>query len=139
MTPIGRKYFIESRLHQFTPRQPIPDIQITQREWQSDPEVILKNDDLYARAWECEDEKPIFESDYNNLITANSPKITVRSEEAGDEMRKTPGTIRENFPELIPQTDRSYDGTDMDHYMHPDADTSVEQPYPTPTNLRSSK
>ena len=39
------------RLRQFTPRQPIPDIPVTPREWQPDPEVIIKHDDLYARAW----------------------------------------------------------------------------------------
>ena len=31
------------------------------------------------------------------------------------------------------------DGTDTDHYMQPDADNSVEQINPTPTNPRSSK
>ena len=54
-------------------------------------------------------------------------------------MRNTPGTIRENSPEVIPQTDRSCDGTDADHFMQPDADTSVEQPDPMPTKRRSSK
>ena len=53
-------------------------------------------------------------------------------------MRSTPRTIREKTPEIIPQTDRSYEGTDTDHYMQPDADTSVEQLDPTPTNPRSS-
>ena len=38
------------RLRQFTPRQPIPDIQITPREWTPDPEIIIEYDDLYARA-----------------------------------------------------------------------------------------
>ena len=33
------------RLRQFTPRQPIPDIPVTPREWQPDPEVIIKHDD----------------------------------------------------------------------------------------------
>ena len=127
------------RLGQFTPRQPTTDIPITPREWQPDPEVIIRHDDFYARAWECEYEKPIFDSDYNILLTPNSPEITVRSEEAADEMRSAPGTIRENSPEIIPQADRSYDGTDTDHYMQPDSDTSVEQPDPTPTNSRSSK
>ena len=65
--------------------------------------------------------------------------MTIRSKEAADEMRNTPGTIPENSPEIIPQTDRSYDRTDTDHYMQPDADTSLEQPLPTPTYLRSSK
>ena len=67
------------KLRQFTPHQPTPDIQITPREWKPDPEVIIKHDDLYARAWECEYEKPIFDSNYNNLVTPNSPEITVRS------------------------------------------------------------
>ena len=127
------------RLRQFTPRQPTPDLQITPPEWQPDPEVIIKNDGLYARAWECEYEKPIFDSDYNNLVTPNSPQITIRSEEAADEMRSTPGTIWENSPETIPQPDRSYDGTATDHYMQPDADTSVEQLDPTPIHPSSSK
>ena len=126
-------------LRHFTPRQLLPDIPITLREWQPDPEVIIKHDDLYARARECEYEKPIFDSDYNNRVTPTSPEIAVQSEEAADEMRSTPGTIRENSPEFIPQTDRSYDGTDTDHCTQPDADTSVEQSDPTPTNPRSSK
>ena len=122
------------RMRQFTRRQPIPDIPITPRDWQPDPEVIFKHDDLCGRAWVCEYEEPIFDSDYNNLVTPNSPEIIVRSEEAADEMRSTPGTIRENSPELIPQADRRYDATVTDHYMQPDADTSVEQRDPTPSN-----
>ena len=94
------------RLRQLTPRQPIPDVQTTPREWQPDPEVITNHDDLYARAWECEYDKPIFESDDNNLVTPNSPEITVRSEEATDEMRSTTGTIREDSPEIIPKVDQ---------------------------------
>ena len=127
------------RLRQFTPRQPIPDIQITPYEWKPDPEVIIKHDDLNAKSWKCEHEKPVFDSDYNNLVTPNPPEVTVQSGEAADEMSNTPGTIKENSPEVIPQTDRSYDGTDTDHYMQPDADTSVEQPDPTPTSPCSSK
>ena len=51
-------------------------------------------------------------------------------------MRSAPetGTIREISPKIFPQTDRSYDGTDTDHYMQPDADTTAEQLDPTPTN-----
>ena len=67
------------RLRHFTPRQSIPDIPITTREWQPDPEGVIIHDDLYARAWECEYVEPIFESDYNNLATPSSPKITIRS------------------------------------------------------------
>ena len=124
---------------QFTPRKPKPDMPITPRQWRPDPEVIIKHDDLYARAWKCEYEKPIFDIKNNNLVTPTSPEIAVRSAEVADEMTSTPGTIRKNSPEIIPQTNISYDGTDTDHYIGPDADTSVEQPDPTPTNPRSSK
>ena len=89
---------------------------------------------MYARAWECEYEKPVFDSDYINLVTPNSPEITIRSEEAADKMRSTAGNIREKSPELIPQTYSSNYRTDTDHYMQLDANTSVEQPDPTPTN-----
>ena len=51
------------RLRQFTPRQPPSDIPVTQCEWQPDPEVVITHDDLYARAWECEYDKPILDSD----------------------------------------------------------------------------
>ena len=122
------------RVRQFTPRQFLPDIPITPCEWQPDPEVIIKHDDLYARSWECENDKPKFDSNHDNLVTPKSPEIILRSEKAANEMKSTPGTMRESSPELIPQIDRSYDGTDRDHYMQPDADASVEQLDPTPTN-----
>ena len=127
------------RLRQFTPRQPIPDIATTPCEWQPEPEVVIKHDDLYARAWECEYDEPIFESNYKNLATPSSPEITIRSEQAADEKRSTTGTRPENSPENIPQPDTTYDGRDVDHDTQPDADTSVEQLDPTPTNPRSSK
>ena len=127
------------RLRQFTPRQPLSDIPVTQRKWQPDPEVVITHDDLYARAWECEYDGPIFDSDYKNLAIPSPPESTIRSEQAADEMRNTPGTIPESPPQIIPQPHRSYDGRDMDHDTQPDADTSVEQLDPTPTNPRSSK
>ena len=127
------------RLRQFTPRQPIPDTPVTPREWQPDPEVIIDHDDFYARAWECEYDKPIFDSDRDNLVPPNSPEVTVRSGEAAGETRSTPGTIQEDSSNTLPYTDEIADGTDTDHYMQHDADTSVEQNDPTPTNPRSSK
>ena len=62
------------RLRQFTPRQPIPDTPVRPREWQPDPEVIIKHDDLHATAWECEYDKPIFDSDRDNLYHLIHPK-----------------------------------------------------------------
>ena len=89
------------RLRQLTPRQPIPDIPITPRERQPDPEVVIKHDDSYARAWECEYDEPIFDSDYNNLATPSSPEITIRSKQTADKMRNTPGTIPKSPPQVI--------------------------------------
>ena len=126
------------RLQQFTPRQPVSDIPVTQREWQPDPEVVISHDDLYARAWECEFDEPIIDSDYNNLATPDQPKITIRSAQTADETRNTPGIIPEYSPESIPQQDGSYDGRDVDRGTQPDADTSREQLEPMPTNPRQN-
>ena len=82
-------------------------------------------------------DKPIFDSDYNNLATPSPLEITIRSEQTADEMGSTPGIIPENSPESIPQPDGSYDGRDLDRDTQPDADTSVEQLDPMPTNPRS--
>ena len=127
------------RLRQSTPRQHKPDLPITPREWQAGPEVVIKHDDLYARAWEFEYDQPLFDSKYKNLVTPNSPEITVRSEEAANEMRSTPGTIQENSPKNIPQADRSYDGTDTDLYTETHAKVNVGPHSPTDFNPRSSK
>ena len=127
------------RLRQFTPRQTIPDIPVTPRGWQPDPEVIIKLDDLYTRAWECEYEKPIFDNNRDNMVVPNSPEVTVQPSGAADETRITPGTIQEDSPEIVPHTDEIADGTDTDHYMQPNADVKVEQIDPPPTNPRSSK
>ena len=107
------------RLRQFTPRQPISDTPVTPHEWQRDPEVIIKHDDLYARAWECEYDKPIFDSDRNNLVSPNSPEVTVRSREAADETRSTPGTIQADSSDILPHALEIDDGTDTDHHMQP--------------------
>ena len=122
------------RLRQFTPRQPIPDIPITPREWQPDPEIVIKPDDFHARAWECEYDEPIFHSDYNIMATPSSAGITIRSKQVADEVRSIPGTIPRISAEIIPQPDRSYDGMDMDYDIQPDGDASVEQLDRTLTN-----
>ena len=62
------------RVRQFTPLQPPPHIRATPQEWKTDPEVSLKHDDLYARAWECEYEKQNFDAKNNDAISPKSPK-----------------------------------------------------------------
>ena len=128
------------KLRQFTPRQPIPDAQTSPRGWQPDTEVVIKHDDFYARIWECEYDKRNFDSDRDNMLIPNSTEITVRSEKATDDTKSTVGTTQESSLENIPHVDNSYDGTDTDDYMQPDAVTSVEQltlrlPTPAAQNL----
>ena len=127
------------RLRHFTPRQLLSDVPAIQREWQPDPEVVITHDDLNARAWECEYDEPIFDSDYNNLAAPSPPDITIRSEQTADEMRNTPGITPENSQEIIPQPDGSSDGRDVDRDTQRDADLSVEQLDLMPTSPRSSK
>ena len=73
------------------------------------------------------------------MAASNPSEITVRSEQTADELSNTPGIIPGNSPEIIPQPDELYDGRDVDRDTQPDADTSVEQLDPMPTNPRSSK
>ena len=127
------------RLRQFTPRQPILDVQIRPRLWNCDPELIKKHDNLYARAWERDYEKTISDNSHDNAVLPNSYEISVASDLPKNEMSNNPGTIRKNSPEFFFQADKSCDITDTDHYMEPDTDTSVEQKNPTPTNPRNSK
>ena len=127
------------RLRQFKPRQLLPDVPVTQREWHPDPEVVITHDDFYARACECEYDEPIFDSGYNILATSSPPEITIRSEQTAGELRNTPGITPETPPEIFPQPDGSPDGRDVDRNTQPDADMSVEQLDPLPTNPRSSK
>ena len=81
----------------------------------------------------------MFDSDRENMVIPDPPEVTVRPEEQADETRSIPGTIQEDSSEILPHTDEIDDRTDTDHYMQPDADNSVEQNDPRPTNPRSSK
>ena len=54
-------------------------------------------------------------------------------------MRSAPRITPGNSPENTPQPDGSYDKRNVDHDTQPDADPSVEQLDPMPTNPRSSK
>ena len=46
--------------------------------------------------------------------------------------------IQADSSDIFPHADEIDDGADTDHHMQPDADNSVEQINPTPTNPRSS-
>ena len=50
------------RLRLLTLKKPIPDVETTSQDWKPDPEVIIKHDDLYAKAWESEHKTPMFDN-----------------------------------------------------------------------------
>ena len=127
------------RLAIFTPRQPIPDVQTTSHEWKPDPQVIIKHDDLYARAWESEYETPISGNGQDEPDRDNSPEVTVRHDLPKEETCTIPRTIQKDSPEILPHTDEIGDGTDTDHYIEPDAEVDDEQFSPTNINPRSTK
>ena len=111
----------------FTPRQPIPAVPTTSQEWKLDLEVIIKHDDLYARAWESEYETPIFDNGQDEPDSDNSPEMAVRHDLPNDETWTIPGTIEEDSSEILPHRDEIGDGTVTDQHMEPDAETSSEQ------------
>ena len=85
-------------LRQFTPHKPVPYVQITPQKQKIHPDVSVKHDDLYARAWECENQRLIFDNDYDIAATPKSPKIAVRSDLAAHKMIITRGLTRIFFP-----------------------------------------
>ena len=67
------------RMRQFTPLQSPHHIRTTPQEWKPDPEVSLKHDDLYARAWECEYEKQNFDAEINDAAPPKQSEIPIKS------------------------------------------------------------
>ena len=100
------------RMRQFTPRQTQPDIRITPQVWKPDLEVSRKHDDLYARAWESEYEKPIVDAENNSATPPNSHEIPVQSDLLAEETRNSPESAHECSPETSPQTEQVCDVTD---------------------------
>ena len=126
-------------MRQFTPRQPPADITVKPQEYKSDPEVSLNHDDLYARAWECDYEQPIFEAENDNAPPPNPREFPLESDFSTEEMRNTPGNPHVCSPEIFSNTDEIGDVTNTYPHMEPDVETSSEQLQNNPTNPRSSK
>ena len=80
------------RVRQFTPRQPLPNVQITPQEWKSDLKVSNKHDDLYARPWESDYDRPYFNSEYDKTAPLDPRELPVGSDLPPVEMWNIPGT-----------------------------------------------
>ena len=127
------------RIRQFTPRPPPADIRITPHDYKPDPDVSLKHDELYARAWEYDYEQPIFDAENKNATSPNSHEFPVQSDVSTEEIRNTPGTAHECSPVTFPQTDEFIDFTNTYPHIEPNVEAIAEQPETSPTNPRSSK
>ena len=125
------------RMRQFTPSQPPPDLRITPRESKPDPEVSLKHDDLCARAWEFQYEKPFSDAENNIATPSNSSEVPVQYDLSTEETWNTPRTAQECSREVFPQTEQLCDVKDTYPYMEPDVETSPEQPNNRSTKPRS--
>ena len=73
------------------------------------------------------------------ITLPNSGGTAAGSDSPTDEMRTIPGTLKGSIPEILSQADILGDGTDTDHYIQPDANTSVEQSNPPSTNPGRAK
>ena len=100
---------------------------------------VEPNDGLYARAWECDYESPIFDAKDDNAFPGNSTETEVRSGMPTDGTWNTPGNSRERSPEIIPQTGDLFVLTDTYPYMEPEEELSSEQPNHSPISCRNSK
>ena len=88
--------------------------------------MIIIHDDLYARAWECDYQKPIFENDRGELDIPKSTEFTVQSNLLNDGSCTIPDTIQRTFPEVFPQTEGMHDGMDTDHDAKYTWETNLE-------------
>ena len=127
------------RMRHFTPSQPPADITVKPHEYNSDPEVSINHDDLYARTWECDFEHPIFDAENDNAAPPNQQEILVQSDLSTVEMRNTPGNPHVCSPEISTKTHEPGDVTDTYPHMEPDVETCSDRPQNGPTNPRSSK
>ena len=105
---------------------------IKNQEWKSDSEVINKQDDFYAIAWECDSETPIFDTDNHSTAPPDPPEIAVRSDVAPEERWNPLGTSRECSPIFVRSEDGLCDGTDTYQYKERDASNSITLFLPIP-------
>ena len=74
-------------------------MQITPQYWKSGTELVINDDDLLARGWECEYETPIFDTDHHNTAPLDPPEIEVRS---GSPFKET-WNPQEDLTRLLPR------------------------------------
>ena len=122
------------------PREPIPDVQTSSQDWKLDPELIIEHHDLYSRSGDSEFGKLTFDNDQNEQNPPNPREVTVESDATRIEKVVVHKEQHKKVPQIIfAPTDGLSDGTDMDHYMEPDAEMISDQPNPNITNRGTTK
>ena len=82
-------------LRSFTPTEPIPETKTTTGEWKLVPEVAIKHGDLYARAWESEYVRVLFDSNQVEPDLLISHGTTLQSDLIDDETCANPSITPE--------------------------------------------
>ena len=100
------------QLRLFIPKKPIPSVQTASQKSKSDPEVMNKHDDLYAKAWESEFGNPIFDNDQYDPRPLNRREVTKESVNTNTETRCRPGSTQERCVDFFPPTDGLWGGKD---------------------------
>ena len=114
-------------MRQFTLRQSLPYIWITPKEGKPYPEMSLKHDDLYPRAWECEYKQQIFDEEKKvcnaTKFSQNCNRVWFFNPRNAEHTRNCTGLfLRSFFPK--PQTEELCDVTGTVCYVELDAETS---------------
>ena len=115
--------------------EPITDEQITSRDWNTDSELFINHEDLYAWACESENENPNFDNDQVAPDLPYSREVDFEKYQTDAETSSTPGTPLQIFP----QTDGKRDGRDTDRNTNAKVETSLEKPSPKTINACSTK
>ena len=97
------------RIRSLISGKPKLDVQTTSQEWTHDPEVVLKDDDLYARAVESDFEKPLFDHGQDEPSSPIPREVVVESNHTQAETCSTPVIERKKSPEICPLTDGLYE------------------------------
>ena len=122
------------RLRPFQPRTPLQDIQSFPKDWRPDPDILITNEDLYARSWETDFGTPIFDADKENPTPQHEPEVIVDQTPNADDSSHTPGMIpkeRLENDDVIPTNENDEENTQLT------ADNECEQTEYNEEHLRN--
>ena len=96
--------------------------------------MVIKHDDLYARAWEFKYEKRSFQKDQDEPDIPKSSGTRVQNDLPKHKASAIAGTIPEICPKTSPELDIILEKTGMGHDTSFIRDTDSENPNPNSTD-----